>query len=136
MSTGSAAVLSAQYRMRRSSDFGATVRHGRRAVQPDIVIHARRAATSGSADSDGSDDQAPGPRVGLIIAKSVGSAVQRHRVARRLRHVVRGLLDELEPCEQLVIRARPGSSRAESADFRAQLQAGLRSVHRARGTSR
>lgn len=74
--------------------------------------------------------------MGLIVAKSVGSAVQRHKVGRKLRHVVRELLDELDPGEQLVIRARPGSSSAESVGLRAQLQAALRSVHRSGSAAR
>lgn len=132
MSTGTTTVLPAQYRMRRSTDFGATVRHGRRAVQPDIVIHARRVDATPD-DPDNLDDAtaAPGPRIGLIIAKSVGSAVQRHRVARRLRHVAMGMLGEMEPSEQLVIRALPGSSGARSDRLEEQLRAGLRAVHRA-----
>lgn len=121
-------MLPPQYRMRRSADFSATVKYGRRAVRPDIVIHSRRADKS----ADGAP-AAPGPRVGLIIAKSVGSAVQRHRVARRLRHVTRSLLTELEPAEQLVIRALPGSTRAKSADLREQLYTGLQLIHRSKG---
>ncbi|HEU4360019.1 MAG TPA: ribonuclease P protein component [Mycobacterium sp.] len=112
-------MLPARHRMRRPADFGATVRYGRRAVQPDIVIHARRV-----------DGAAAGPQVGLIIAKSVGTAVQRHRVARRLRHIVRDVLGELDPSDQMVIRALPGSSDAESARLREQLHAGLRRIRR------
>lgn len=66
----------------------------------------------------------------MIIAKSVGSAVDRHRVARRLRHVARDVLGELQPAEQVVIRALPGSRGAESDDLRRQLRAGLRLIHR------
>lgn len=128
MSTGGTAVLPTQYRMRRSADFGATVRQGRRAAQRDIVIHARR--------SDAATGEARCPKVGLIIAKSVGSAVDRHRVARRLRHVARDLLDELQPAEQLVIRALPSSSAAESDALRTQLRDGLRSIHRSGGARR
>lgn len=76
------------------------------------------------------------PRVGLIIAKSVGNAVDRHRVARRLRHVAREVLAELEPREQLVIRALPGSSGATSDQLGTQLRTGLRSIRRAAGAVR
>lgn len=107
--------------MRRSAEFGATVKYGQRVVQPDLVIHLRRNDTSGDADE--------GPRVGLIIAKSVGSAVDRHRVARRLRHVARGLVAELGPAERLVIRALPGSRRAGSRCLAQQMRAGLDAVH-------
>ncbi|KAA1431231.1 ribonuclease P protein component [Mycolicibacter arupensis] len=127
-------MLPAQYRMRRSADFGATVKHGRRAVQPDLVIYDRRADTSEASALDSST--ATAPRVGLIIAKSVGPAVTRHRVARRLRHVARGVLVDLEPCEQLVIRALPGSSTATSEALGGQLRAGLRAIRRTSGAVR
>ncbi|MEZ0364934.1 ribonuclease P protein component [Mycobacterium sp. pUA109] len=120
-------MLPAQYRMRRSSDFSATVKHGTRAVQPDIVLHARRVGGAGAE---------PGPRVGLVVAKAVGSAVDRHRVARRLRHVCRTVLPELSPTEQLVIRARPSSRHAVSARLEQQLRAGLRRIHQVEGFDR
>jgi ribonuclease P protein component len=104
--------------MTRSTEFGATVKYGVRAVQPDRVVHVRR------------DDVDPeGPRIGLVISKSVGGAVQRHRVARQLRHVARGLVAELDPCERVVIRALPGSSRAISARLEQQLRKALHRSH-------
>ncbi len=109
-------MLPAQYRMTRSAEFGATVKHGVRAAQPDIVVHARR-------DVDG------GPLIGLVVAKSVGTAVQRHRVARRLRHVVRTVLPDLQPDERIVIRALPSSRHAISARLEQQLRTGLRRTH-------
>ena len=81
--------------MTRSTDFDATVKHGTRAVQPDLVIYARPGSRIAEA-----------PKVGLIVARSVGSAVQRHRLARRLRHVARTV------AEGLAVRARghPGAA--------------------------
>ncbi|WP_343600289.1 ribonuclease P protein component [Mycobacterium sp.] len=117
-------MLSPQNRMTRSIDFGETVRHGNRVVQPDLVIHLRRTSDSTA------------PKVGLIIAKSVGSAVQRHRVARRLRHVARGIVGDLDRCEQLVIRALPSSRDAVWADLERQLRTGLSRIHRSRGSVR
>lgn len=109
-------MLPAQYRMTRSAEFGTTVKNGVRAVQPDIVVHARR-------ETEG------GPRIGLVVAKSVGSAVQRHRVARRLRHVARAVMPELDPGDRIVIRALPSSRYAISARLEQQLRAGLRRTH-------
>ena len=109
-------MLPAQYRMTRSAEFGATVKHGVRAVQPDIVVHARR-------------DHNGGPRIGLVVAKSVGSAVQRHRVARRLRHVAKIMVPELDPADRVVIRALPSSRHAISARLEQQLRTGLRRTH-------
>jgi len=117
--SGLLAVLPARNRMTRSIDFDATVKHGIRAAQPDVVVHLRR--TMDHAD-------ARAPRVGLVVGKSVGSAVDRHRVARRLRHVARTLLGELEHSDQLVIRALPTSRTASSAQLEQELRRCLRRV--------
>jgi ribonuclease P protein component len=111
--------------MTKSTEFGVTVKHGLRTVQPDIVIHARRA-----------EDAADGPRIGLVIAKTVGSAVQRHRVARRLRHVARNVLGELHPADRVVIRALPSSRHALSARLEQELRAGLIRAELLSGASR
>ena len=105
--------------MTRSAEFGVTVKQGVRAVQPDLVVHVRR-----------DDTDASGPRIGLVVGKSVGTAVQRHRVSRRLRHVAQTVLAELDPSERVVIRALPGSRDAISARLEQELRAGLRKSHR------
>ena len=83
-------------------------------MQPDLVVHALRA------------NSPDGPRIGLVVSKVVGSAVQRHRVARRLRHVARTVIDELEPGDRLVIRALPSSRHAISARLEQELRTALR----------
>ena len=117
-------MLPAQNRMRRSTDFDATVKHGTRAVQPDLVVYARRGEPASAA------------KVGLIIAKSVGSAVQRHRVARRLRHVARAVLPELDPSDRVVLRALPSSKAAISRRLEHQLRAGLQRIRQSSGRAR
>ncbi|OBF23113.1 ribonuclease P protein component [Mycobacterium sp. ACS4331] len=112
-------MLPAQYRMTRSTEFGATVKEGVRAAQPDLVVHVRR-----------SPDGVDGPLIGLVVSKSVGSAVQRHRVARRLRHVAKAVLNDLSPDERVVIRALPGSRDAASARLEQELRAGLQRSHK------
>ena len=109
-------MLPARYRMTRSTEFGATVSQGVRAVQPDLVVHALRCGDVGDV----------GPRIGLVVSKSVGSAVQRHRVARRLRHVARTVIDELDAADRVVIRALPGSRYAISARLEQELRTALR----------
>jgi ribonuclease P protein component len=104
-------------------EFDTTVKRGARAVQPDIVVHAHRVA-------DG------GPRIGLVVGKSVGSSVQRHRVARRLRHVARAVVDELDSGDRVVIRALPSSRLAMSARLEQELRSGLRSTNLLSGSPR
>lgn len=105
--------------MTRSADFSHTVKCGVRASQPDLVVHACRSGIPAGA----------APRVGFIVTKSVGGAVDRHRVARRLRHVAREVIGELDPAEWIVVRALPGSRDAKSSRLGAQLHAGVRRAH-------
>jgi ribonuclease P protein component len=119
-------VLPVRYRMTRSTEFGATVSKGMRAVQPDIVVHALRAV----------DDTAPGPRIGLVVSKAVGGAVERHRVARRLRHVARTVIDELDPADRVVIRALPSCRHAISARLEQELRTALRRTRSGSGAPR
>jgi len=105
--------------MRRSTDFGHTVKYGVRASQPDIVVY-------GCSPRTGEDTS---PRVGFIVAKSVGNAVDRHRVTRRLRHAALAVMSELGASDRIVVRALPSSRDAESARLGAQLLTGVRRVH-------
>jgi ribonuclease P protein component len=116
--------------MRRSTEFDATVKHGMRTVQPDLVVHVRRAHTPDQPDGP------RGPRVGLIVGKPVGSAVERHRVARRLRHVARTMLGDLHQSDEVVIRALPSSRHVSSAWLEQQLRTGLRRAIELAGTDR
>ena len=119
-------MLPARYRMTRSTEFGATVSQGVRAVQPDLVVHALRST------HDSPDD---GPRIGLVVSKSIGSAVQRHRVARRLRHAARTVIGELDPADRVVIRALPSSRHAISARLEQELRTALRRARPRGGAS-
>ncbi|MEH3131052.1 MAG: ribonuclease P protein component [Mycolicibacterium neoaurum] len=118
-------MLPAQYRMTRSTDFGVTVRQGVRAAQPDLVVHAWRDAVG--------DEKVVGPKIGLVVSKSVGTAVQRHRVARRLRHAAYRLLCDgqsgLDTADRVVIRALPGSRDARSERLETQLRSALTRAH-------
>ena len=119
-------MLPARNRMRRSTEFDATVKYGMRTVQPDVVVHVRRSC----------ERDCKGPRVGLIVAKPVGSAVERHRVTRRLRHVARTMLGDLHRCDRVVIRALPSSLQVSSTRLEQQLRRGLRRAIDSAGTDR
>ncbi len=86
-------MLPDQFRLRRSSDFTRVMRAGRRIGRRSLVMYSL-----------------PGqPRFGVVVGKSVGGAVQRNRVKRRLRHMAAGLLDESSPLT-VVVRALPAAS--------------------------
>lgn len=91
-------------RMRSSSLFGYTVKNGRRSWRPSLVIYA--CAASGST-------QPIEPQVGFIVSKKVGNAVVRNRVKRRLRHLVKPLIERYSTDHlpaYVVVRALPAAA--------------------------
>jgi ribonuclease P protein component len=73
-----------------------------------------------------------GPRFGLIVSKAVGSAVVRHRVARRLRHICARVTADLPAETDIVIRALPGVADVNSDELLRQLRSALRKLGVAR----
>lgn len=96
-------MLQSGHRMRRRDEFTLAVRRGRRAGRPSVVLHLLR---RDEVDAD--------PVAGFIVARTVGNAVVRNKVRRRLRHLVRDRIDSLPRGSLLVVRANPP---AASADF-------------------
>lgn len=88
-------MLPAASRMRTSTEFRDTMRRGVRAARPTLVLHGRALPQ-------------PPSRVGFVVSKAVGGAVERNRVKRRLRHLVTPLLSDAEPVA-VVVRALPAA---------------------------
>lgn len=123
-------MLPARNRMTRSTDFRVTVNRGVRAAQRDLVVHSLAPGVGGDADPNTED----APKVGLVVGKSVGNAVQRHRVSRQLRHASRDLLPELRAGELLVIRALPGSRDAATSTLHGELLVAVQRAHAKSGS--
>ena len=111
-------MLAAAHRLRTSAEYTETVRRGRRAGCPLLSVHL---LVTG-------DEAAP--RVGLVVSKGVGGSVVRHRVARRLRHLLRDRVAALPRGASLVVRAAPAAATASSAALGADLDAALARVAR------
>ena len=111
-------MLDRTHRMRGAGSFSTTIREGRRAGTPTLVLHLDLAGTrSGAAAS--------APQVGLVTGRKVGNAVSRNLVRRRVRHLMRSRLADLPSGARLVIRALPGSAEASSAALAVDLDRGL-----------
>jgi ribonuclease P protein component len=108
-------VLAAAQRLRRSTDFAAAVRGGRRAGRGTVVVHLLLDEPA----------QASTARAGFVVSKSVGNAVVRNKVQRRLRHLVRPLLPTLPAGALLVVRALPAAASASFATLGADLESAL-----------
>jgi ribonuclease P protein component len=129
-------LLSAPSRLTGSDNFRLVTRKGRRAGRPRLVVHAITAeevARFGAGRAGGADRVDPAladvdavPRVGFVVSKAVGNSVVRHRVTRRLRHVLRDRLGTVRPGCALVVRALPPAASAASADLGSDLDAALR----------
>jgi ribonuclease P protein component len=115
-------VLAAAQRMRRSADFAATIRGGRRAGRGTVVVHLLLDEPAFASTA----------RAGFVVSKAVGNAVVRNKVRRRLRHLVRPLLGDLPDGSSLVVRALPAAASASFAVLAADLEAALASARRPR----
>jgi ribonuclease P protein component len=112
-------VLDRRYRLTTSAGFTTATRRGRRAGTRTLVLHVH----PGDAESDASASR---PRVGFVVSKAVGNAVDRNRVKRRLRHLVRERLGILPATGTVVVRALPASASATYGGLGQDLDAALR----------
>ncbi|ANY06761.1 ribonuclease P protein component [Pseudonocardia sp. HH130630-07] len=119
-------MLPAPVRLTRRPEFASTIRRGRRAGRSRLVVHLDLTRPGGVPDG-----HVP-PRAGFVVSKAVGNSVVRHRVSRRLRHLVAERLDTLPPGAALVVRALPPSAAASSAELGADLDSALRAARRPR----
>ncbi|WP_433552083.1 ribonuclease P protein component [Micromonospora zamorensis] len=126
-------MLAAAQRLRRSTDFAAAVRGGRRAGRGAVVVHLTMPAsaepstsTSSQPVRDNSAEQPSAPsRAGFVVSKAVGNAVTRNQVRRRLRELVRERLAALPEGSTLVVRALPAAAEASYPRLATDLDAAL-----------
>jgi ribonuclease P protein component len=109
-------LLDQVHRMRSGEDFRVTVRRGAKAVRPTLVTHV--VLPSGP-------DAGP-TSVGFVVSRSVGSAVDRNRVKRRLRHLMRTRMSGVPDGSRIVIRALPSAKDATSVSLADDLDQALR----------
>jgi len=60
-------------------------------------------------------------QVGFVVSRGVGNSVVRHRVQRRLRHLLRERLDEMPAGSQVVVRALAPAAGASYAELGADV---------------
>lgn len=105
-------MLAKANRVVRPEDFRAVVRRGRRRTAPEAVYY--RLAREGEP-----------LRLGFIVSRAVGGAVERNRLRRRMRAVGRELVDGGRRGEDVVIRALPGSAELSWTELSGRMRSEL-----------
>jgi ribonuclease P protein component len=100
-------------RLVKADDYRRLVRRGRRITTEHAVVYVARAENDSA------------PRFGFIVAKTVGVAVKRNLVRRRLKALSLEALDRLAPGTEVVIRALPGAAQASWANLRSEISEAL-----------
>lgn len=127
-------MLPRSLRVTSSLDHREVSRRGRRASTSHLVVHLLTPAGGGPPAAAGPAvpvlPVAPA-RAGVVVGRPVGNAVVRHRVARRLRHLLGPRLGVVPAGSLLVVRARPGAGSVSSRVLGADLDVVLARVVRA-----
>ena len=98
-------MLATRNRLRTSTDFSTTVRSGVRNGRRNLVLYM--VFTSSDAPS----------QIGFIVAKTVGNAVTRNLVKRRLREIVVETIKQHPHGVNVVVRALPVSASASFGEL-------------------
>ena len=114
-------MLPAPHRITRGDDLRRVSRRGRRSGSDTLVVHLLADPPVGQPT-----------RFGFVVSRSVGNAVVRHRVQRRLRHLARERLDALPAGTQVVVRALPAAADATYVELGAALDRCLERAQRDR----
>jgi ribonuclease P protein component len=89
-------LLPSIHRLRKSGDFQAIRRRGKKHVYPSLIIYIL----------PGFFPDGP-TQIGITVGKDCGNSVARHRLSRRIRGAVAPVVSQLPPGCGVVIRALP-----------------------------
>ena len=106
-------------RLSSGTDIRNVVRRGYRASSGVVTVHLLLST---------SEEVRPA-RAGVIVGRKVGNSVVRHRVQRRLRHLLIPHVDQLPSGAALVVRPQPAAATASSSELGGDLDRALRKVH-------
>lgn len=99
--------------LRRQADFARLRQRGRRLATPNLTVYRGEGAPGGER-----------PLVGITVSTSVGKAVIRNKVKRRIAAAMHELVPA-DPQVRVLVVARPSTAGAPYAELRAELARAL-----------
>ena len=102
-----------QYRITRANDFKRVRQNGKAYSHPLVVILVLQVP-------------ADAKRFGIIVGKSVGNAVKRNLVKRRIKSIANELIYKINKNVDILLIAKPSIASAEFIDIRQAIEDGLR----------
>jgi len=96
--------LKKKYRLRQNKDFKYTYKRGRSLGHPLLILIFRRTNQSTA-------------RIGFSITKKFGNAVQRNRIKRQLREVVRSRIHQIKDGYDIILVVRKDAKKASYGDL-------------------
>ncbi len=116
-----------QHRLRKHPEYQRVYKAGRKQWAKQIAYFAaEREAGSVAAQRS----QTPGPRVGLTVPKALGKAVDRNRIKRRLREIVRKNVSRLgDFAIDVILHPKRSVLHADSAALEREVVLIFKSVH-------
>lgn len=115
-------MLSAQHRMVSGDEFAVTIRNGVRKGNRAVVVHVLLG-------SQGEGERTK--HVGFVVGKrQIPKAVNRNKVKRRLRHLMRERITQIPENASVVVRALAPTVSLSFSDLSAQLDRALQSALR------
>jgi ribonuclease P protein component len=71
-------------------------------------------------------------RLGVVVAKSTGNAVERNSIKRKFRAAIQQRIGHFDQGDNLVLRALPGIAKLDWSEFAAELDQNLKRLNRPR----
>lgn len=102
-------MLARENRLLTADDFRTTMRTGRKTASANLVTYFTRI------------DEPKAARFGFVVAKTVGNAVQRNLVKRRLREISRPLVAQIPTGWMFVVRALETAKQAPFSQLQEEL---------------
>ncbi len=119
-------IPSTNFRLRKHADYQRVYKAGRKQFGRQMAWFFALRDAEAAARSE-----TTGPRIGLTVPKSLGKAVARNRIKRRLREAVRSALPALSAPVDVVLHPRRSVLEAEFAAIGREVQTIFRSVQAA-----